>query len=98
MTLHALHCVEIRLVCVYSNMSSNGNSVSDGNSEPITNPISSRTSITLNVMKKDVGMTLIKALFAMELKLELSIVSRLQKAFCKWKLTTSLLFQQDNLR
>lgn len=84
-------------------MSTSSNVASDSNAGEISSAtefspgtlFSSRSPTPLNVMKKDTGTILIKSLFTMELKLELSIMSGLQNSFCKWKLMTSLLRQRE---
>jgi hypothetical protein len=51
-----------------------------------------------NVMKKDVGVILIRTLFQMEMKMELSMAAGLANAFCKWKLATSILCERQAMK
>ena len=64
--------------------------------EVATTLLSSR--VTPNVMKKDVGVVLIRTLFQMELKVELSLTAGIANAFCKWRMATSFLRERQAMQ
>lgn len=64
--------------------------------EVATMLLSSR--VTPNVMKKDVGVVLIRTLFQMELKVELSLTAGIANAFCKWRMAASLLRERQAMQ